>query len=80
MTKDEVLAQLSTVVSDALDLDDLKLTETMTANDVQGWDSLAHIRVILAAEAAFKIRFDTAEMAALPTVGALADLIRQKVG
>ncbi|GAM97939.1 acyl carrier protein [alpha proteobacterium U9-1i] len=80
MTKDEVLAKLSTVVSDVLDLDDLKLTESMTANDVRGWDSLAHIRVVLAAEAAFKIRFDTAEMASLPTVGALADLIRQKVG
>lgn len=80
MTKDEVLTKLSALVGDILDIDDLVLTDTMTAREVRGWDSLAHIHVILATESAFKIRFDTAEMAALPTIGALADLIQRKAG
>jgi acyl carrier protein len=80
VTKDEVLTKLSALVGDILDIDDLVLTDTMTAREVRGWDSLAHIHVILATESAFKIRFDTAEMAALPTIGALADLIQRKAG
>lgn len=80
MTKDEVLTKLSALVGDILDIDDLVLTDTMTAREVRGWDSLAHIHVILATESAFKIRFDTAEMAALPTIGALAELIQRKAG
>ncbi len=80
MTKDEILSKLSTLVGDILDIDDLSLTDSMTSKDVRGWDSLAHIHVVLATESAFKVRFDSAEMAALPTVGALADLIKKKLG
>ncbi len=79
MTKDEILSKLSVLVGDILDLDDLKLRDSMTSKDVRGWDSLAHIHIVLATESAFKIRFDSAEMAALPTVGALAELIQKKL-
>lgn len=75
----DVLLKLSGIVGEALDLDDLQLLAGMTAKDVDGWDSLAHIRIIVAIEAAFGIRFNTAEMAKLPTVGALADLIARKI-
>lgn len=78
MTQAEILSKLSEIVGDVLDVDGVVLTSAMTAKDVPGWDSLAHIRIILATEKAFKLRFDTAEMAGLQDVGAMADMIARK--
>ena len=77
---DKVLQRMSGVVRDVLDLEELQLKGTMSAKDVDGWDSLAHIRILLAIETEFNVRFETSEMAALPTVGALAELILRKTG
>jgi len=72
---DDILNRLSVLVGDLLELDDLKLTMATTAENVPGWDSLAHVRIVLAAEQAFGLRFKTAEIAALKTVGDLVKLI-----
>lgn len=62
--------------------DDLVLKETMTASDVEGWDSLAHINLIIAVESEFRIRFAAAEISDLKgpgqTVGSFLDLVRKK--
>lgn len=75
MKDDDVLNRLSALVGDLLELDDLKMTLTTTAENVPGWDSLAHVRIVLAAEQAFGVRFTTAEIASLKTVGDLVNLI-----
>jgi|SRR5450759_5777451 len=76
--KDEdILNRLSSLVADLLELDELKLTREKTANDVQGWDSLAHVRIVVAAEQAFGLQFTTGEISSLKTVGDLADLIKR---
>ena len=75
MNDDDILNRLSVLVGDLLELDDLKLTMATTAENVPGWDSLAHVRIVLAAEQAFGLRFKTAEIAALKTVGDLVKLI-----
>lgn len=80
MTQAEILSKLSEIVGDVLDVEGVVLTGSMTAKDVPGWDSLAHIRIILATEKAFRLRFDTAEMAGLQDVGAMADMIARKAG
>jgi len=72
---DEVLTRLSSLIGDLLELDDLKLSMTTTAQDVPGWDSLAHVRIVLAAEQAFGTRFTTGEIASLKTLGDLVKLI-----
>jgi acyl carrier protein len=75
--KDEdVLSRLSVLIGDLLEMDDLKLSMTTTAQDVAGWDSLAHVRIVLAAEQAFGVRFTTGEIASLKTVGDLVNLIK----
>jgi acyl carrier protein len=74
---DEVLTRLSALIGDLLELDDLKLSMTTTAQDVPGWDSLAHVRIVLAAEQAFGLRFTTGEIASLKTVGDLVMLIKE---
>jgi len=54
----------------------------MTAADVDGWDSLAHINLIIALEKRLGVRFATAEISRLKedgqTVGSLLDLVEQK--
>jgi acyl carrier protein len=52
---------------------DLTIARTMTAADVQGWDSLRHIELIVAVETAFSVRFKTVEVSRLQTVGDLID-------
>ena len=49
------------------------------ADDIEGWDSLAHINLIVAVEAKFKIKFKTAEIELLHNVGHLVDVIAQKI-
>lgn len=58
----------------------LSLSMVTTANDVEGWDSLMHINLIVAIEREFKIRFTTRDIAGLKNVGELMDLIVLKQG
>jgi acyl carrier protein len=55
------------------------LRHDMTADDVENWDSLSHINLIVAIEKEFRIRFTTAEVAALKNVGELEALVEAKV-
>lgn len=78
MDRAAILNQIQEVVGDVLDSDDLVLTERMVASDVKGWDSLAHIRIILAVEKRFGLRFRVDELGSLETVGALVSAIAAK--
>ena len=75
MTDAEVLDRVHGLVSDVLALDDLALTSTTTAAEVEGWDSLAHVQIIVAIERAFQIRFKTGEIASIRNVGELVSRI-----
>ena len=75
MTRQEIFAALSEVFADVFDRDDIALTETTTAKDVEGWDSLTHIALLAAVEDEFSIRFDMKEVQGLKDVGAMADAI-----
>ena len=76
MNDEEILKRLAFLIRDLLELDDLSLTRMTTANDVEGWDSLAHVRIVVAAEQEFGVRFSTGEITSLKTVGDLVDLIK----
>ncbi|MBS1961507.1 MAG: acyl carrier protein [Bdellovibrionales bacterium] len=58
----------------------LELRPELTANDVEGWDSLAHIRLIVSLEKEFKIKFKTTEVISFKNVGELLTLIEAKIG
>ena len=62
------------------DVGDLAISDATTAEDVEEWDSLHHIRLIVAIERAFKIRFSNPEVESLNNVGDLVRLIDRKVG
>jgi acyl carrier protein len=79
MRFDETLSQVRATMEDVFDIDDLQVTPQTTADDVEEWDSLSHIRLIVALERKFKIRFKTAEIEGLENVGDLVQLIGTKI-
>jgi acyl carrier protein len=72
------LQQLVPIFQDVLDDDSLAIDATTTAQDVDGWDSLAHIRLVVSIEKAFSLRFSAAEISELQNVGDMAALIVKK--
>ncbi|MBB6371650.1 acyl carrier protein [Chryseobacterium shigense] len=79
MSKNEILSKLSEIFREELDNEEITLTEETTANDVEEWDSLSHIQLIVAVEKAFGIRFTSSEIQSWNTVGEMADSITSKL-
>ena len=73
-----VFETLNRVFQEVFDDDCLVVDQTTTAQDVDGWNSLAHIRLMVSIEKAFKLRFSAAEIASLKNVGDMVDLILRK--
>ncbi len=72
------LEQVRLVMEDVFDLDDLVITEATTANDIEEWDSLSHIRLIVALERKLKIKFRNSEIEEMTNVGDLIRVIESK--
>ena len=72
------MQDLQIIFSDVLDLPDLCLTAESNASNVEGWDSLAHINLVVAIEKRYNIKFALAELRGLNNVGEMADLIVKK--
>jgi acyl carrier protein len=79
MDEPQIYARLSEIFSDVFDEDSINVSPTLSAKDVDGWDSLTHIRLILTIEKAFKIKFSTSEIGKLENVGDLVKLIKARV-
>jgi len=75
---DAIRSRLTTVFRDVFDDDALVVHSAMTADDVDGWDSLTHVRLMLSVERAFATRFTASEIGRLKTVGDLIELIARK--
>ena len=76
MDEAQIYSRLAEIFEDVFDEDSIKITPELSAKDVDGWDSLTHIRLILTIEKAFKIKFSTSEIGRLENVGDLVSLIR----
>jgi len=79
MTEADVLQQLTPVFRDVFDDDGIVLNPSMTANDIDGWDSQTHVMLTVAAEQRFGIKFRTAELESLRNVGHFAQVIAAKL-
>jgi len=73
-----IYARLAEIFEDVFEDDSIQLTPQLAAKDVDGWDSLTHVRLILTIERAFKIKFSTTEIGKLENVGDLAALIQAR--
>jgi acyl carrier protein len=76
----EVMRRLTEVFQDTFDDPGLELRDAMTAADVDEWDSLQHIVLVLAVEREFRIRLNPAEVGKLENVGRMVDLLQAKAG
>lgn len=79
MERNEILKKITEVFADNLDLDNLSLSETTTADEVEGWDSLTHVQLVVAVEKTFKIRFNAKEIQGWKNVGEMIDSILSKL-
>jgi acyl carrier protein len=79
MNREEIRDFLRESLSEIVDADIADLPDAATADEVAGWDSVNHIKLIFAIEARFGIAFEMAEMVAPDSVGALLDLIQSKI-
>ena len=79
MQQQDIYTQLTAIFHDLFDDDTLVLTPSLTAAGVPEWDSFNHINLIVAIESLFGIKFQTAELESMHTVGHLADLIQSKL-
>ena len=70
---------LKEIMRDVFEDDNIEPTEAMTAKDVDDWDSLSHIRLMVSIENQFKVKFTTAEIERLQNVGELLRAINSKV-
>ena len=75
MRFNEVMGLLNPIFRDVFDDDELIIEVNTTANDIDGWDSLTHIRLVISIEKAFDLRFTAAEISALENVGEMVELI-----
>lgn len=79
MNFETILKQVNDIFIDVLDNDNIKLNRDTTAKDVEEWDSLTHIQLIVAIEKKFKLRFNTPEINSWQNVGQMCDAIEKRV-
>lgn len=79
MDRNQVLKEVQEIFRDTLDEASLQLSDSTTADDVDGWDSLSHIQLIVAIEKHFKIKFTSKEILSWKNVGELLDSVMTKL-
>ena len=78
MERTDIFEKLNEIFTDALDLDKCELTDRTSADDIEEWDSLSHIQLIVAIEKRFGIKFTSLEIMKWRNVGELVDSILSK--
>lgn len=78
MNAEEALSAVQEIFREILDIPDLQIMRETTASDVEDWDSLSHINLVVAIEKKFSVRFALGELQTLKNVGDMIDLIARK--
>lgn len=78
MERNQILAEVQEIFRDVLDKEEIELQDATTADDIEEWDSLTHIQLIVAIEKHFKIKFTSKEILSWQNVGQMLDCIAAK--
>jgi acyl carrier protein len=79
MERQEILSNVQDIFRDVLEDDEIVLTDDTTADDIEEWDSLAHIQLIVEIEKRFNLRFKSQEIISWKNVGQSVDSIHAKM-
>ncbi|MDE6433391.1 MAG: acyl carrier protein [Lachnospiraceae bacterium] len=74
----EIEEKIQEIFREVFEDEELVIAPGITADDIEGWDSLTHFQMIMEVEMEFGIKFTTEEIASLATVGELLSLIESK--
>lgn len=75
----DTISRLQKVFREVFDNDDITLRPEMTADDVEGWDSINHVNLVLSAEREFGVRLGSSSIAKLKNVGEFIHLLEAKI-
>ncbi len=79
MERSDIFKKVNEIFCDELDNEDIVLNDDTTADDVEEWDSLSHVQLIVAIEKAFGIKFTSNEILSWSNVGQLVDSIENRL-
>ena len=79
MTQEDILSKVQNIFRDVLDEENISLTSQTTANDIEEWDSLTHIQLVVAIEKSFMIKFTSKEILSWKNVGEMVETIHAKL-
>ena len=79
MSREEIYDKLDEVFRDVFDDEEIHVTDTTTANDIEDWDSLEHINLVVAIENRFNMKFKMSEVTSLKNVGEMVDIILERI-
>lgn len=79
MERSKILKEINTIFIDTLDNNKIVITDTTQASDIEEWDSLTHIQLVVAIEKHFKIRFTAKEIQSWNNVREMIDSIEGKI-
>lgn len=77
-TEAEITTALTEIFRDVFSRDDMELTPSLSAHDVEGWDSFKQIEIIIATEERFRIKLTTRELDSLRNIGDLMRVVAAK--
>ncbi|PRM89630.1 acyl carrier protein [Aliarcobacter cryaerophilus] len=79
MTREEIFTGVQSIFRDIFDENELVISDTTNSDDIEEWDSLNHINLVSAIEKEFKIKFALSELVKFKDVGAMVDLMVEKL-
>lgn len=79
MERDDVLGKVTEIIRDVFDDENIEVTDSTVAADVEGWDSLMHITLIGTVEDEFDIKFAMKDVVGMKNVGEMVDLIMEQI-
>lgn len=79
LSDDEIYQRMTPIFREVFDDDDLEIEPDMSASDIDEWDSLSHIRLIVSNEIEFGVKFTTSEITKLENIGEFVSLLKIKL-
>jgi acyl carrier protein len=78
MTRESIYERVNSVFRDVFDDESITVNDGTTADDIEDWDSLEHINLVVAIEEEFGVKFTMGEVTGMKNVGEMADILSER--